>query len=97
MVVLSFLSEKNGKCLLPQTFLKYNTDKQRRRTLSQEQQLEYINAVKCLQSEPGQTQNLFSGVQSRYDDYLALHINMTEKIHFNVSLQFLYSNLQVPL
>jgi hypothetical protein len=52
--------------------------------LSQEEQLGYIDAVKCMMSTPGRTSSLYSGVVSAYDDYQALHIAMTEHIHFNV-------------
>lgn len=37
----------------------------------------------CLQIVPGKTRNVNSGVRSRYDDYQALHIRVTESIHFN--------------
>lgn len=47
--------------------------------------LAYVNAVKCLQSKPAQTTSTYPGSKSRYDDFQALHIAMTEKIHFVVS------------
>ncbi|RDW63562.1 hypothetical protein BP6252_11107 [Coleophoma cylindrospora] len=52
------------------------------RTLSKVQQLEYLSAVKCMQNTPPRTKALYSGVQNRYDDFVALHINMTDQIHF---------------
>lgn len=45
----------------------------------------YIDAVRCLQSQPGQTQHLYPGVMSRYDDYVGTHINITDSYHFSVS------------
>ncbi|KAI0178378.1 hypothetical protein BJ166DRAFT_49020 [Pestalotiopsis sp. NC0098] len=53
------------------------------RNLSQDEQLGYIDAVKCMMSTAGRTSSLYAGVVSAYDDYQALHIAMTEKIHFN--------------
>ncbi|KAK5658686.1 hypothetical protein OQA88_2083 [Cercophora sp. LCS_1] len=53
------------------------------RTLSTTQKAAYINAVKCLQSKPGQTQHLYPGVRSRFDDYVGTHINITDLYHFS--------------
>lgn len=58
-----------------------------RRNLSQDEQLGYIDAVKCMMSTAGRTSSLYAGVVSAYDDYQALHIAMTEKIHFNVRVE----------
>lgn len=55
-----------------------------RRGLTETEQLSYIDAVLCLQSAPAQTTDLYS-VQSRYDDYVALHIDITQSIHWVVS------------
>ncbi|KAK1772866.1 hypothetical protein QBC33DRAFT_584298 [Phialemonium atrogriseum] len=52
------------------------------RTLSAAEKASYISAVKCLQSEPGSLGHLFDGVRSRYDDYFAVHIDLTEQYHF---------------
>lgn len=52
------------------------------RDLTKAERLAYVNAVKCLQSKPGQTASTYPGVKSRYDDFQALHIAMTERIHF---------------
>ena len=46
------------------------------------QQLDFIAAVKCLKSKPAKTTSLYPGAITRYDDYVALHIAMTERIHF---------------
>lgn len=55
------------------------------RALSQTEQLAYLEAVQCLHGLPAQTSDVWTGTRSRYDDFHALHINMTEKIHFVVS------------
>lgn len=57
-----------------------------RRTLSKAEKLDYIGAVKCLMALPAQTGGFFAGAKTRYDDFLALHINSTDYVHFNVSL-----------
>ena len=55
-----------------------------RRTLSKADKLSYIAAVKCLHSKPPTTASDFDGVRSRYDDFVATHINNTDYIHFVV-------------
>ena len=55
-----------------------------RRALSKKEQLAYLDAVKCLQSKPAKTATLYPGVKNRYDDFQAVHIAMTERIHFVV-------------
>lgn len=56
-----------------------------RRSLSSVQKANYIKAVRCLQGLPPKT--AFAGVKSRFDDFQALHINMTNVIHFVVSME----------
>ncbi|KUJ17276.1 Di-copper centre-containing protein [Mollisia scopiformis] len=53
------------------------------RTLSKAERLEYVGAVKCLMAKPAQTGAFFAGAKTRYDDFLALHINSTDYVHFN--------------
>lgn len=48
-----------------------------RRTLANSDKLSYINAVKCLMGKPPQLASVFPGSKSRYDDFVALHINST--------------------
>lgn len=48
-----------------------------RRTLANSDKLSYINAVKCLMGKPAQLSSVFPGSKSRYDDFVALHINST--------------------
>ncbi|KAJ2898555.1 hypothetical protein MKZ38_003846 [Zalerion maritima] len=52
------------------------------RTLSDTDKVEYTNAVQCLMNLPAQTQNLYTGVQNRFDDFQGLHIDQTDFIHF---------------
>ena len=54
---------------------------------SRDDKLAYIDAVLCLQSKPGRTpRHLAPGVRSRYDDFVATHINQTMQIHYSVRL-----------
>ncbi|KAF8055434.1 tyrosinase [Lyophyllum atratum] len=49
------------------------------RTLNTHEKMAYIEAVQCLQRLPAITH--FPGVKTRYDDFQALHINLTERVH----------------
>ncbi|PYH90900.1 tyrosinase, partial [Aspergillus ellipticus CBS 707.79] len=50
---------------------------------------EFTDAVQCLQSRPtnisAETQKTYQGVKTRYDEFVATHINMTEYIHLTAS------------
>ena len=51
---------------------------------------EYTNAVLCLQEKPSRFSMRpdaedFPGVKSRFDDFVAVHINMTMTIHYTAS------------
>lgn len=65
--------------------------------LSHEEKLDYVKAVQCLQTLPPRTPaNVSSGVRSRFDDFVAVHIQQTLTIHFSGIFQpwhrwFLYS------
>ncbi|KAI1877138.1 uncharacterized protein JN550_001210 [Neoarthrinium moseri] len=51
-------------------------------TLSNNEKLAYTNAVKCLMSKPAKTpSDQVPGAKSRYDDFVATHINQTLTIH----------------
>lgn len=47
---------------------------------------EYIRAVKCLMAAPSKADPSFApGAKTRYDDFVAVHINQTLTIHGTVS------------
>ncbi|EPS42846.1 hypothetical protein H072_3151 [Dactylellina haptotyla CBS 200.50] len=50
-------------------------------TLSSREKKEYIRAVLCLQSKPAKSGALAPGARSRFDDFVATHINQTFVIH----------------
>ncbi|KAK2754555.1 hypothetical protein FQN54_006956 [Arachnomyces sp. PD_36] len=60
------------------------------RTLSKPERRDYIDAVLCLQEKPSRfsmrpdAEN-FPGVKSRFDDFVAVHINMTMTIHYTAN------------
>jgi hypothetical protein len=56
-----------------------------RRTLTRSEKSAYIKAVKCLQAKPARLRKEFTGVRSRYDDFVGCHVSQTGWIHFNVS------------
>ncbi|KAJ6534938.1 tyrosinase, partial [Mycena capillaripes] len=49
------------------------------RVLSNEQKLEFITAVQCLHQLPGISH--LQGAKTRYDDFVAVHVVLTENIH----------------
>ncbi|TQN67016.1 Tyrosinase-like protein orsC [Colletotrichum shisoi] len=52
-------------------------------TLGRLERLDYIRAVKCLQSQPARTPSSEApGVRSRFDDFVATHINQTFTAHY---------------
>ncbi|KAL0259595.1 hypothetical protein SLS55_005332 [Diplodia seriata] len=59
-----------------------------RRTLSDHEKKSYISAVKCLQAKSPRTSSYFSGARTRYDDFVAAHINATDYVHFVVCTSF---------
>ncbi|KAJ7621286.1 tyrosinase, partial [Roridomyces roridus] len=50
------------------------------RDLSNEQKSEFITAVQCLQRLPGKS-NGHQGAKTRFDDFQALHVLMSQKVH----------------
>jgi tyrosinase len=53
-------------------------------TLSSEEKLNYTAAVRCLMDNPATVPSeLAPGAKSRYDDFVAAHINQTDFIHSN--------------
>lgn len=57
-----------------------------RDSLSVKERKNYIAAVKCLQSKPAKTpQELVPGAKTRFDDFVATHINQTMAIHYTAN------------
>jgi tyrosinase len=55
-------------------------------TLSKAQRKSYIKAVQCLQEKPARTPaSVASGAKTRYDDWVATHINQTLTIHYTAN------------
>lgn len=56
-----------------------------RGSLSKRERKEYTDAVLCLASKPSKLDPAFApGARSRYDDFVAVHINQTWVIHGTV-------------
>lgn len=55
--------------------------RQNRTYLSNTEKVAYSSAVKCLQSTPSKSGSFCPGCKSRYDDFVAVHINQTLTIH----------------
>ncbi|KAH8890291.1 Di-copper centre-containing protein [Thozetella sp. PMI_491] len=54
--------------------------------LSDQEKLAYTTAMKCLMASPSNIPpGLAPGAKSRYDDFVAIHINQTDVIHFTGS------------
>ncbi|KAG7079524.1 hypothetical protein JMJ78_0006632 [Colletotrichum scovillei] len=52
-------------------------------SLQRQEKLDYIKAVQCLQSKPALTpSDIVPGAKSRFDDFVATHINQTFTIHY---------------
>ncbi|KAI0469858.1 hypothetical protein GGR56DRAFT_684258 [Xylariaceae sp. FL0804] len=61
------------------------------RELTSTEQLAYLDAVLCMQSADNQTSTY--QVQSRYDDFVALHIEMTPDVHWTGKFLPFHRNL----
>ncbi|KAK1623769.1 hypothetical protein BDP81DRAFT_399120 [Colletotrichum phormii] len=52
-------------------------------SLQRQEKLDYIKAVQCLQSKPALTpSDIIPGAKTRFDDFVATHINQTFTIHY---------------
>lgn len=70
--------ENGGECTLERMRVRRDW-----RDFSYKQRKSYIQSVLCLQKLPSQTpSDLVPGARSRYDDFVATHINQTQTIHF---------------
>jgi hypothetical protein len=54
-------------------------------SLSDDEKIAYINAVKCLMDKPSISGAAIPGAKSRFDDFVGVHINQTLSIHATVS------------
>jgi tyrosinase len=61
--------------------LRYDRD-----AISPQERKDYITAVQCLQSKPAKTpQEAAPGAKTRFDDFVATHINQTMTIHYTAN------------
>lgn len=58
-----------------------------RRSLSTDDRVKYIEAVKCLMNKPAETStDDVPGVTNRFEDFLGTHIIQADDVHFVVCL-----------
>ncbi|RYP25699.1 hypothetical protein DL768_011394 [Monosporascus sp. mg162] len=68
----------SGKCTLETASIRREWG-----DLSDAEREDYISAVQCLQSKPSLfEEGVAPGAKSRFDDYVAVHISMTDDVHF---------------
>lgn len=48
-----------------------------RRSQTDAEKKDYINAVKCLIESPPKTKKYLESIQNRYEDFVAMHLNTT--------------------
>lgn len=63
----------------------HHTNLDARRTLTDQEKRSYISAVQCLQNKAPQLSTEYAASKSRYDDFQASHVDLTPRIHWNVS------------
>lgn len=79
-IVRKSTTSKQQKCTKDKLHVRRNW-----RSFSLPQKKEYINSVLCLQGKPARTpSHLAPGAKTRYDDFVATHINQTLEIHYTV-------------
>lgn len=64
-----------------------NAERREWRTLTTKEKQAYISAVKCLQTKPSQLKSAYPASTSRFDDYQAVHIDLTDMYHFTGPFQ----------
>lgn len=78
----TWLSARNGTVINLSAYAKYAEADQNRSALSSEERIDFTDSVKCLMKLPPKTpKEAAPGVTSRYDDFVATHINNTLLIH----------------
>jgi tyrosinase len=75
------LEARAGTCQWSQVRIRKEWD-----SLSLQERKNYIAAVKCLQSKPAKTPaQVAPGAKTRFDDFVATHINQTTTIHYTAN------------
>ncbi|KAH7304674.1 hypothetical protein B0I35DRAFT_454544 [Stachybotrys elegans] len=70
-------AERSGTCTLANATFRKDWA-----LLTTKERTSYIDAVKCLQSKPSKSDPSWApGTRTRYDDFLAIHIDLTPSIH----------------
>jgi tyrosinase len=71
------IAERSGTCTVENSI-----ERKDWAVLSSKERKDYIDAVLCLQKLPSKSDpNWAPGAKTRYDDFLAIHIDLTPKIH----------------
>lgn len=76
LAVFQITNPNGGKCNLLNAAVRREWS-----TLSKPERKAYINAELCLMSKPSKDPGFAAGARSRYDDFVAVHINQTLSIH----------------
>lgn len=75
-------SLEGGRSLVLETPPTSRTYVVRRGSLTKNQRLDYIKALKCIHTKPSTiSKSLAPGARNRYDDFQAIHIKYTTSIH----------------
>lgn len=70
----------NSTCTLETAYRRKEWD-----SLKPKEKKDYIKAVRCLQTTPSKSnKSMVPGARTRYDDFVAVHINQTLSIHSTV-------------
>jgi hypothetical protein len=80
-----FFRDVNGMSVALFFNLDVNQFAMYRRTLNDSKKTDYISMVKCLQSCPAFEPRAISAIQSHFDDFQALHIQVADRVHLTVS------------
>jgi hypothetical protein len=63
-------------------------------SLSDDEKIAYIDAVKCLMDKPSKSGAAIPGAKSRFDDFVGVHINQTLSIHITVRTSYCLKTVQ---